>query len=129
MVRTFIQVFALILVLLSSFFLIRGNMTLKVTDLVHLSGTYFDYNKNLLKNLCEQKVDYSVGGALLLLSFFFQMLNFLWPMRIGDFGVNIRGVFLAIAVSAFLFLISLSISCKMSSKLLYEATVQIEQEK
>ena len=100
--RTTLQLCALTTILISSFFLVRGTMSLSVNDIAKLSGTYFGHNPNLLKSLCAQKVDYSVGWIFLLLSFLLQTWNLLWPMRINDFGINkvgfVVGVFISILI-------------------------------
>lgn len=57
MIRTFIQVLALSAVLLSSFFLIKGNPTLSVKDITELSATRYDYNLDVVKNLCHHRAD------------------------------------------------------------------------
>lgn len=88
MLRTFIQVQALLSVLISSFFLIKGMLTLSAKDLAELSKSKWDYNTAVTKNLTQQRSDTIVGFALLLLSFLLQSINLLWPMRIDDFDVS-----------------------------------------
>lgn len=114
--RTTIQVCALTTILISSFFLIRGTMYLSINDIAKLSGTYFGYNPNLLKNLCAQKVDYTIGWLLLLLSFFLQTCNLLWPMRINDFAINRTGLIIGIIISIILFTSSIGIAKCWRSK-------------
>jgi len=103
MIRTFIQISALTVILLSSFFLIRGTMSLSLEDLSEISKPKWGYHTGVAKNLVRQRVDTRVGFILLLLSFFLQTGNMLWPMRICDFAVNRKGVFVAIVVSILLF--------------------------
>lgn len=114
--RTTIQVCALTTILISSFFLIRGTMYLSINDIAKLSGTYLGYNPNLLNNLCAQKVDYSIGWSLLLLSFFLQTCNLLWPMRINDFAINRIGLIIGILLSIILFTASIGIAKSWRSK-------------
>lgn len=124
--RTTIQVCALTTILISSFFLIRGTMCLSINDIAKLSGTYFGYNPNLLRNLCAQKADYTVGWLLLLLSFFLQTWNLLWPMRINDFGINRFGLMVGILISAFLFVISIGLAKSWQSKQMKKAEKILE---
>jgi predicted secreted protein len=110
MVRTFIQVLALSVVLISSFFLIKGTLTLSTNDLVMLSSTKWGYDLAVARNLCHQRADTVVGFILLLLAFFLQLWNMLWSMRWKDFTVNKTGVITALIVSALVFLIAYGIS-------------------
>ena len=96
MLRTFIQVFALLLALLSSGFWIKSAVILRDNDVATLSQTMWRYNLEVAKNLCHQRADALVAVVLLLSSVICQMINLLWPMRFCDFAVNIRGVFLAV---------------------------------
>jgi len=99
MFRTFIQVTTLLVVLLSSYFLIRGTITLSAQDLAELSKPKWGYHLGVAKNLVHQRSDTKIGFSLLLLSFFLQLINMLWPMKIGDFAVNKKGVFLAFFIA------------------------------
>jgi hypothetical protein len=105
MVRTFIQITALSLVLISSFFLLKGVISLSAQDMIKLSQTtYGGTYMRMVKNLTQQKSDTIVGFVLLLASFFLSLINFLWPMRWVDFGVNSNGVILAVLISIVIFL-------------------------
>jgi len=110
MLRVFIQVQALLLVLISSFFLIKGMLTLSAKDLAELSKSKWDYNTAVTKNLTQQRSDTIVGFALLLLSFLLQSMNLLWPMRIDDFDVSKGGVVIAIVISVAIFLAAIKCS-------------------
>lgn len=127
--RTTIQFCALTTILISSFFLIRGTMSLSVNDIAKLSGTYFNYNPNLLRSLCAQKVDYSLGWMLLLLSFFLQAWNFLWPMRFNDFGVNKNGLIVGIAISIMLVLLGLIVAKVWRTQQIMNAEKMLERKK
>lgn len=98
MLRTFIQVFAVALTLLSSGFWIRSVIVMRDNDIVNLSSTMVGYNLESAKNLCHQRADAIVAVVLLSMSAVCQMANLSWPMRIKDFGVDKRGIFLAILV-------------------------------
>lgn len=92
MLRTFIQITALFVTVIASFFWIRGSLTLSVKDMAALAGTYWNYNLPTLKNLASQKADSLIAALLLLLSFFLQFFNVVWPMRWKDFKIDKRGV-------------------------------------
>ena len=98
MLRTFIQVFALLLALLASGFWIRSAIILRDNDVATLSQTMWNYNLEVAKNLCHQRADALIAVILLLSSAICQVVNLLWPMRFCDFAVDIRGVFLAFVV-------------------------------
>jgi len=105
MVRTFIQITALSLVLISSYFLIKGVISLSAQDMIKLSQTTFGGTyMRMVKNLTQQKSGTIVGFVLLLASFFLSLINFLWPMRWVDFEVNCKGLILAVLVSIVTFL-------------------------
>jgi len=111
MVRTFIQIMALWLVLLSSFFLIRGVISLSVEDIIKLSQMpYGGTHKRMVQNLTRQKYDTIVGFVLLLASFLLSLINLLWPMRYCDLVVNRRGVMIAIAMGVVIFICAYKIS-------------------
>lgn len=104
MYRTFIQITALSFILMSSFFLIKGVVSLSVQNMIKLSQTPFGGTyMRMVKNLIQQKSDTIVGFVLLLASFALSLINFLWPMRIGDFDVSYRGFMIAIVVSIVIF--------------------------
>lgn len=99
MMRTFIQVSAVVLTLGSSIFLIKGNLNLTPEVIVGLSLTRFGGNPEVMKNLCDQKGDTIVGFSILMLAFLLQLWNLLWPIRYKDFDVNRKGVLAALVVS------------------------------
>lgn len=99
MFRTFIQVAALTLTFFAAIFLIKGMMLLKAEEIAGLSSTYWDFNSYTVKNITGSRADTIVGALLLFLGFLLQLGNALWPMRIGDFEVNRKGVLLGILVS------------------------------
>ncbi len=115
MFRTYIQVQALSLVLISSYFLIKGMLSISAKDLAELSKTKWGYNKAVTKNLTIQRADTIVGFILLLLSFLLQTINLLWPMRIGDFSISKMGVVIAIIATAIILLIAIRFSVFLQS--------------
>jgi len=101
MLRTFIQVTALSLSFIACFFLVQGTLTISAKDIVEMSKAYWYSNQGLGKRMAQQKADTQVGFCLLLLSFMFQMINLLWPMRWVDFSVSVKGFIVAFFVSFF----------------------------
>lgn len=110
MLRSFLQTLILTTMLLSSFFLIRSILYLSKQDIAKLSGTYFDYNLAVTKNLSHQRADTIVGFSFLLFAFFLQMLNLCWQMIICDFGRNWKGILIAFIASCILWLIANKLS-------------------
>src|SRR5665213_992898 len=104
MLRTFIQITALTVTLIATYFWIRGAALLSPKDLAALSGTYWGYSPAVLKSIASQKADSLLAGLLLLSSFFLQTCNSLWPMRIEDFGINKWGVAISFIFSIGVFL-------------------------
>jgi len=103
MVRTFIQVTAVLLVLIASFFLIKAVILISLPEVVELANRDWDYSLVEAKNLIRQKSDTVVGFVLLLLSFLLSMINLLWPMRACDFRVSKVGVVVAVLASVVIF--------------------------
>jgi len=104
MLRTFIQFTSITATFIATFFWIRGAIQLSIKDLATLGMTFYGSNPATLKIWASQKADSLVAGLLLCLSFILQTGNFLWQMRIMDFGVDYRGVGISAVVSIVLFL-------------------------
>ena len=121
MLRTFIQITALTVTLIATYFWIRGAALLSPKDLAALSGTYFNYNPALLKSLASQKSDSYLAGLLLLSSFLLQTGNSLWPMRIEDFGINKWGVVSSVVFSTGVFFFCLWISKVLTNSYISQA--------
>jgi len=102
MLRTFIQILALVTTLESAIFLAKVSFGLSAQDIAALGGTYASYNPHLMRSLVQQAADYRAGIILLVLAFSLQMANTLWPMRWMDFQVSRNGALLAVAVGAIL---------------------------
>ena len=105
MLRTFIQITAITLTLLASFFWIRSSVILSTKDIAALAGTYWDYSPPALESLAKQKTDSLIASLLLLMSFILQMINIIWPMRWKDFEVNRMGVAMALLFSVLVLLL------------------------
>lgn len=99
MFRSFIKVTALSLILISTFFLIKGGLGLSAKDIFELSATPFGgYNDKLVQNLSQQKSDTIVGFVLMLLSFILSLIDLLMPMYCDEFAMNRKGLIVAIIV-------------------------------
>jgi hypothetical protein len=99
MLRTFIQVISVTFSLIATKFLINGALGLSLKDMVELSLTKFGANTKILRNLSDNRVNTMVGFIFILLSFIFQTINLLWPLRAIDFEINRHGVWLALGFS------------------------------
>jgi hypothetical protein len=117
MLRTFIQVSALLLTLFAGILLVRGSFVLSQSDIAGLSSTHWDYNPSMVKNLSRHQYDTRIGLMLLVISGLFQMANLLWPMRFCDFAVNKMGVIIAIITSAIIFSLAVRMSTVLSKNL------------
>lgn len=127
MLRTFIQVSALLLTFFAGILLVKGSFILSSKDIAWLSSTRYGYNSSLIKSLSGQQADTKIGVALLMLSAIVQLSNLLWPMRICDFEVSITGVILAFIFSSLLFVSALKLSHILSVKTQSEATNILEK--
>ena len=116
MLRTFIQIMALTLTLLSAYFLIESALNMSVKDMTKLSGSSFGYSLSALESYTKQKANTVTGFALLMASFTLALINLLWPMRFDDFIVNKKGVIIALVLSIIIFFISNYTSKKLSNK-------------
>jgi len=125
MLRTFIQFAALLLTLIASFFLLKGNLNLSPTQIAELSKTgYGGCSPWVAKSLAAQSVDSRIGFILLLMAFLFQMFNVLWPMRWVDFSISRSGVLVALIFSIVIFGTSL-LASRIWHKHMYASAVVI----
>ena len=122
MARTFIQITALVLTLEAAFFLAKGNLGLSARVIAELSAMKLGHNPDVVRGLSVQRADTWVGVVLLLSALLFQLWNALWPLRIGDFGVNREGVILSLVFCAIVFGISWWVSHSYAGRT--EAQVQ-----
>ena len=117
MVRTFIQITALILTIESAYFLLQGNLGLSPKDIAEVASTKLDSNPEVVKSLAKQKGDSWIGFALLLSAFLLQLTNGLWEMRCKDFSINKYGIILSIIMGIIIFIV-----CNFISKHITEKT-------
>ena len=117
MIRTFIQITALILTIESAYFLLQGNLGLSPKDIAEVASTKLDSNPEVVKSLSKQKGDSWIGFALLLSAFLLQLINALWEMRWKDFSINKYGIILSIIMGLIIF-----IGCHFVSKHITEKT-------
>jgi hypothetical protein len=109
---------ALILTLVASFFLLKGNLGLTPDIIAKLSSTVWGYNKEVAAILAGQSTDTYIGFILLLLAFVLQSINLLWPMRWCDMRANPKGILISIAFCLIVFLILYMVSNKLSNNML-----------
>ena len=117
MIRTFIQITALILTIESAYFLLQGNLGLSPKDIAEVASTKLDSNPEVVKSLSKQKGDSWIGFALLLSAFLLQLINALWEMRWKDFSINKYGIILSIIMGLIIF-----IGCHFVSRHISERT-------
>ena len=106
MFRTFIQVIALLLTVMSAIFLIRGVIGMTPKDMAELSRMNWEYSLSAARNLAKQKAGTIIGFVLLMSGLVLSLANLLWEMRICDFRVSYKGIILAVLVSIIIFLAS-----------------------
>jgi energy-coupling factor transporter transmembrane protein EcfT len=129
MLRTFIQVFALLLTFFAGVLLVRGSFVLSSSDIAGLSSTRWGHNPSMVKNLSQQQCDTKTGMVLLVISAILQMANLLWPMRFCDFAVNKVGIILAIIISVTIFVLAIRVSNILRKNVQKEVTTILEQGK
>lgn len=115
MVRTLIQLTAIIRTLEASWFLLQGNLGLTIKDIAEVSSTKYGYNPNVVKSLSQQKVDNWIGFSLLLLAFSLQLANSLWGMRWVDFAFSKTGMALSFAAATIVFIACYFLSQKIGN--------------
>ena len=121
MFRSLFKVTALSLILISTFFLIKGGLSLSAKDIFELSATpYGGYNEKVVQNLTQQKSDTIVGFVLMLLSFVLSLVDLLMPMHCDEFAMNRKGLILAIIVSVIVFGVAYAASHSLQNKLYKE---------
>lgn len=128
MLRTFIQVLALILTLESALFLVRSNLALSPRAIAELATSKWGYSADALKNYSQQRADTVVGLILLLFGFTLQLANSIWPMRWMDFNVSRAGALIAVAIGVLVLILSFPISKRLGDRTYAEAFKIIEQE-
>ena len=105
MVRTLIQLTAIILTLEAAWFLLQGNLGLTIEDIAEVSKSKFGYNSNVVKSLSQQQADSWIGFSLLLLAFSLQLANSFWEMRWKDFAFSKKGMALSFVAGTIVFFI------------------------
>ena len=103
------QVLPTLLIVLSSYFLIKGIIALSPKNIAALSGTAWGYSLEIAQNLCHQRADTIIGFILLLSSIIAQLI--VWCFHTGlDFGINRKGILLACLLIIILYIIANSVS-------------------
>jgi hypothetical protein len=128
MLRTLIQVLALILTLESALFLVRSSLALSPRSIAELSTSKWGYSADAIKNYAQQRADTVVGLVLLFFGFALQLTNSLWPMRWTDFSVNRAGALIAVALGVLVLVLCFPVSKKIAVRTYAQAFKIIEQE-
>ena len=127
MIRTFIQITALILTLGATVFLAKSNLGFTPEVIARISSPQWDYNSQIMKSFSAQKADTKVGFILLLAAFTLQMINTLWPMRWEDFDINRYGFYISIGICLIILIAAYGYSKTLSDKI-HLKTMQIIKE-
>ena len=107
--RSFRQVLPTLLIALSSYFLIRGALSISIPDIAELSTSKLGYSLSVASNLCHQRADTIVGFVLLLSSLIAQFI--VWWFHTGlDFNMNRKGIPLAIVFIIIVYFIASGVS-------------------
>jgi hypothetical protein len=129
MIRTFIQMSAMILTLAASVFLLKSNLGLTPNTIAKLSKPHLDYlSDEFVKTFSKQSADTRVGIVLLLLSFALQMGNALWPLRWKDFGIDWHGVLISLGLCVIIITAS-DLYSRFLSKKLYKQSIEVIKNK
>lgn len=128
MIRSFIQMTALILTLGASIFLLKSNIGLTPVVIAELSSTRYKYNIPVAKGFAGQAADTRVGVILLISAFCLQLINAIWPMRWKDFGIDWHGILISIGFSI-VFLTAAHWYSKTLSERIHKETIKIFEEK
>jgi hypothetical protein len=126
MLRTFIQMSAMMLTFEAAFFLLKSNLGLSAKTIAELGTPRFDCHEETLISLSKQSVDTKVGLFLLLLSFTLQMANALWPLKIDEFDIDTCGAIASIIFCVVIFGASL-LYTHHKSKRLFDKSMEIIQ--
>ncbi len=128
MIRSFIQMTALISTLESTVFLLRSNLGLMPETIVKLSATYWSYSKPIAEELAKQAANTRVGVILLLFAFILQLINSLWPMRVQDLLVDWHGVIISIVFSLVLLAFAAWYSKNLASRMIKDSMKIIQND-
>ena len=128
MFRTFIQFLGILLTLGSSVLLLKGNIGLGVETIREAAAAKFGINPTVVWSLAAQEANTWVGLALLILGIALQVGNAAWPIRIMDFGVSPKGVFLAIGVAGLLMAGAWCVAERCTAKTVAEVRANVEAE-
>lgn len=96
MLRTFIQISALGLTLVSAIILTKGNLSMSPQIIAQLSVPRAGEHPLVIMNLCDQYATTLIGVIILVAAFGLQLGNSLWEMGWSDFKVDKIGVSLAV---------------------------------
>jgi len=76
MIKSMVQIAAILLTLASSVFLFRSNLGLTPETILQLGSTKIGYNTQIIKSLSTQTADTKVGAILLIVAVALQLVSF-----------------------------------------------------
>jgi hypothetical protein len=119
-----LQLFALLVTGLSSFFLIRSIIMISPAEIAKILGACLDYNYDLGKNFVLQKTDTVVGFILLIMSLLSQMWSISQPLRWID-TEGLTMIRMVVTLIVFLFVAVMSESARRA--LIHKYTRELSQ--
>ena len=98
---TFFTVLGATIGFLASVFFCIGALRMRVSDIVDVTSSMWDYNSALVKLWAAQRADYIAGGILLVLAFVLQIIGAVTPSDIQPEIFRPIGCVSALIVAAF----------------------------
>jgi len=96
MIKSIIQITAIILTLGASVFLIKSNFGLTPEVILKLSSSHVGYNSQMIKSLASQTADTKVGAILLFIAFICQLVSFFLIAKIKDSDLSLHGILISV---------------------------------
>ena len=116
--KSIIKVMPIIFASISSFFLIKGYISISIKDIIEISAPTCGINLDVAYHFCKNKSDVITGFVLLLLSLISQFMDFYIPLTWNDIdNPNHYGVLYSIALAIIIFLFSLIFNKTYEKKL------------
>jgi len=110
----------LVFAVLSSFFLIQGNLSLSVEDIAELSTSKIGFNLNVAQNLCRQQANTKVGFLLVFGCWLLQFYNIISQKGL-NFRYDKKGIVIAALIGIICFIVAINLSDSYYEEL-YEKT-------
>lgn len=74
---TLLQIIAACFGTIGSLFFAQGVMRQSISNMAAVSGTYWDFNPQMVASVAAQKADYLFGGSMIVVAFATQLSSFL----------------------------------------------------